>query len=105
MITSYLAQIAEPSTSYVWKQKGEMGTEPSLQVRPPTRTVAVKLGMGPGPKLWSEKKFLLFVEIHIGKCPDDCNCHIALFTGPTVHSSAHPADMPICHMSRGHPDR
>ena len=51
MITSYLAQIAEPSTSYVWKQKGKMGTEPSLQVRPPTRTVAVKFGMGPGPKL------------------------------------------------------
>lgn len=39
------------------------------------------------------------------KCADDCNCHIALFTAATVHSSAHPADMPICHMSRGHPDR
>jgi len=74
-----------------------MGTEPSLQVRPPTRTVAVKFGMGPGPKLWSEKKFLLFVEIHIGKCPDDCNCHIAsvycsysAFIGP-------PCRLPICH--------
>ena len=26
------------------------------------------------------------------KCPDDCNCYIALFTAPTVHSSVHPTD-------------
>ena len=39
------------------------------------------------------------------KCADDCNCHIALFTAATVHSSVHPADYRYVTLSRGHPDR